>query len=219
MSRNLLIAIFLMGFCMALFGQGTPHTLVGRVRNSDNSIPSPSCITFWAFFLPNSDTLRYPEDSGPGEGTNYAASEGLWLVETSNFTPAPGDGDQVFVAFLNICTDESALTSVIIDMSVNPQELPTVTLSTIGINEISKPDRAQISISPNPFNSSCRIDLPEGVDFVEIYDLSGKLVRTISPEFRTAIWDGADGVGNSMPSGLYFVRIPGYSIERAMFLK
>lgn len=219
MLRKLVIPLFIFGLCLISFGQGTPHTLVGHVRNSDNSIPSAECITFWAFYLPDSDTLRYPEDSGPGEGTNYAVSDGIWLVETSSFTPPAEDGDEVYIAFHNICSDETALTSVVLDMDINPQELPTVTLSPVGISEKGKPDRINIGISPNPFNSACRIALPEDVDFVEIYDLSGKMVRNISCNSNFAIWNGADDEGKSLSSGIYLVRIPGYSIERAMFLK
>ncbi|MGC9315074.1 MAG: FlgD immunoglobulin-like domain containing protein [bacterium] len=219
MFRKLIIHIFILGLCLSAFGQGTPHSLVGRVRNSDNSIPDPACLTFWAFYLPDSDTLCYPENSGPGEGTNYAVSEGIWLVETSSFTPPAEDGDQVYIGFYNICTDESGMTSVVLDMDLNPQELPTLTLSAVGINEIPKPDRANISISPNPFNSACRIDLPENVEFIEVYDISGKIVRTLNCNSRRVVWDGADSDGISLPSGIYFVRVPGHSIERAMFLK
>lgn len=219
MFRKLVIPLFILGLCVAAIGQGTPHTLVGEVRNSDNSIPADSCITFWAFYLPDSDTLRYPEDSEPGEGTNYAPSSGVWLVETSSFTPPAEDGDEVYIAFLNICNDETALTTVVLDMEINPQEVPQITLSAVGIDEMNMPDRTNISFSPNPFNSACKIGLPEDVDFVEIYDLSGKLVRFMPCQSPAVVWDGTNDAGETLSSGIYLVRIPGHSIERLMFLK
>jgi len=213
--------IFALLVANAVFAQGTPHTLVGYVQNSDFSIPSAACLTFRAYYLPDSDTLLYPEDSGPGEGTNYVETSGVWLVETSSFVPPAEDADEVFIEFLNICNDESAQIAVVLDMGINPQEVPMITLSDMAVGEAKLPEKAEIYIYPNPFNASCRIELP--VDYsignVEIFDISGKMVRNLDVIGSNAIWDGLDESGESLPTGLYLIRVPGYSIASVMFLK
>ena len=82
---------------------------------------------------------------------------------------------------------------------------------------------------PNPFNPSTaiRYAVPETGARVTltVYDLSGRLVRTLIDEDRAAgehsvVWFGRDDRGNELASGVYFyrVRIGGYSAERKMLL-
>jgi hypothetical protein len=75
---------------------------------------------------------------------------------------------------------------------------------------------------PNPFRSSTTItfDLPaeKGVTLT-VYDISGRLVRTLVSESLPAgryvrAWDGRDAVGRSLAPGLYF-----YRIEAGTFLE
>ena len=68
---------------------------------------------------------------------------------------------------------------------------------------------------PNPFNPSTRIayglSAPARVS-LRIYDASGRLVRVLVDEQRSAgvfaeVWDGRDGRGASVASGIYFYRL------------
>jgi len=53
---------------------------------------------------------------------------------------------------------------------------PTVTVICTDISEVlSKPISFELTVSPNPFNSSCAITAPAGTE-IEIYDLQGRLV-------------------------------------------
>lgn len=70
---------------------------------------------------------------------------------------------------------------------------------------------------PNPFNSATRIayqlDRRQKVT-IEIYDLAGRLVRTLvnaeqSAGEHVAGWDGNDQYFRAMPSGVYFCRLSG----------
>lgn len=84
--------------------------------------------------------------------------------------------------------------------------------------------------SPNPFNPSTTISLtlPEGhsgLVRVSIYDLSGRLVRTLLNEERgpgafSLFWDGTDSQGGKVASGAYLYRMTaeGYSRTRKMVL-
>ncbi len=68
---------------------------------------------------------------------------------------------------------------------------------------------------PNPFNPSTtiRFDLPKaGHVRLDIYDVAGRLVRTLIDGNRTAsaqaeIWDGTDNGGRAVSSGVYYYRV------------
>ncbi len=82
---------------------------------------------------------------------------------------------------------------------------------------------------PNPFNPSTTIrysvPAPGGAVRLRIYDLSGRLVRTLVSEERAggeyaAVWFGRDDSGREMGSGVYFYRleIGSESFERKMVM-
>ncbi len=81
---------------------------------------------------------------------------------------------------------------------------------------------------PNPFNpkATIRFELPQATQVsLQIYDVSGRLIRTLLNESKEAgyhslIWDGTDEHGQTMSSGLYFYRIDteGFSDTKSMIL-
>jgi flagellar hook assembly protein FlgD len=82
---------------------------------------------------------------------------------------------------------------------------------------------------PNPFNprTAIHFDVPAGggVVTIRIYDVTGRLVRTLvdGPQTagqKTATWDGKDNRGGSVTSGVYFYRLqaPDYSKTLKMVL-
>lgn len=74
---------------------------------------------------------------------------------------------------------------------------------------------------PNPFNAETviRFDIAEaeanrGNVRLSIYDISGRLVRLLlderlSPSAYRVIWNGRDGLGNPVASGVYFMALSG----------
>ncbi len=88
---------------------------------------------------------------------------------------------------------------------------------------------------PNPFNPETWIpfQLSESANItISIYDISGKLIRTLflgdrhagiyTARDRAAHWDGRNGVGEKVSSGVYFYRINAgkfYAIKRMAILK
>jgi hypothetical protein len=68
---------------------------------------------------------------------------------------------------------------------------------------------------PNPFNpaTSIRFDVVrEGLVSLRVYDVSGRIVRTLidgilSPDRYTAVWDGTDDRGRPVATGVYFDRL------------
>ncbi len=81
---------------------------------------------------------------------------------------------------------------------------------------------------PNPFNPSTSIKFSvarEGHVELGIYDLSGRLIRTLVSETRssgdhTVTWDGNNASGGSVPSGMYFYKFSsgGETTSRKMTL-
>jgi hypothetical protein len=82
---------------------------------------------------------------------------------------------------------------------------------------------------PNPFNPTTviRYGVPEwgGDVTLRIYDVSGRLVRTLvdgteGPGVKTVTWDGRNDRGQTVSSGVYFYRMtaPGFEMTQKMVL-
>jgi len=82
---------------------------------------------------------------------------------------------------------------------------------------------------PNPFNpaTSIRFDVPSvsGVVTLRIYDVNGRLVRTLVngalPAGRKTVgWEGLNDAGSPAATGMYFYRLtgPGFARTRKMLL-
>ena len=78
--------------------------------------------------------------------------------------------------------------------------------------------------APNPFNAKSVMTIWLGSEAhvqADVYDISGKLIRTIENNtlpggYHKLIWDGTDDEGKTMPSGVYMVRI---SIGKKHYIK
>ena len=88
--------------------------------------------------------------------------------------------------------------------------------SDIGGDETQPPERFSLFQNyPNPFNppTTIRFDMPvPGEVSISIYNISGQLVSDLFSGFQAAgthnlVWDGKDGHGIMMSSGMYFYRL------------
>lgn len=95
---------------------------------------------------------------------------------------------------------------------IDGPEVPDVEIR----DEATESDVSGLLSSPNPTAAGARIrfDLARSADVtVEIYDVAGRLVRTlVSGETRTAgpaavAWDGRDGSGRTAAAGVYIARV------------
>ncbi|MFQ5910546.1 MAG: FlgD immunoglobulin-like domain containing protein [Thermoplasmata archaeon] len=106
-------------------------------------------------------------------------------------------------------------------MPYNSQRILGAFRTGVGIQEgnIEEPERILrgklFQNSPNPFSSRTmiRYEIPlTGHVSLKVYDSCGRLVRTLvdgkeSSGGRTVSWDGRDGSGRRMGSGVYFYRL------------
>lgn len=106
----------------------------------------------------------------------------------------------------------------------NPQVLPTDTFGVLtGVEPQEQPqgvlpeESSLLPNYPNPFNPETvigyRLNLPEPAPVsLKVYNLLGQRVRTLVSAVQGAgeyqvVWDGQDDSGNSLASGIYFVRL------------
>jgi len=144
-----------------------------------------------------------PDPSGYGEGA-------LYLGYT---TPDAAGNWNVTVTGLVIGDTVTATTT---DMNMNTSEFSQNNIVILGIEEggsSGKPSGYILNQNiPNPFSYLTTIGyaLPKtGHVSLKIYDVSGKLVKTLadeiySPSYYTAYWNGRDESGCKVCSGVYF---------------
>jgi len=130
-----------------------------------------------------------------------------------------------------ICSDNNGLIAVRVGAasrqtltpgfySLGQYQIPSV--ETAGINSLSDNIPASIAITnvfPNPSNSSVRIDytLQNSQQInITIYDNLGKIVTRLQDSWTVSgdhllIWDGKNGRGEQVSSGVYFCRLQGIS--------
>ncbi|MEE9555385.1 MAG: T9SS type A sorting domain-containing protein, partial [candidate division Zixibacteria bacterium] len=87
------------------------------------------------------------------------------------------------------------------DMQTNLDENETPFIPT---------DQIILSAYPNPFNAQVRLSI-SGVSAtgyrIEIYDITGRLVRRFADVNSDIVWDGRGTDGESVSSGIYFARV------------
>ncbi len=93
----------------------------------------------------------------------------------------------------------------------------TVGLPATDVDESQPPVvRYRLSNHPNPFNPRTTLSFgvaQPGWVTLSIHDASGRLLRTLvdgeldpSPD-HSVVWDGCDGSGKPLPSGVYFSKL------------
>jgi len=97
--------------------------------------------------------------------------------------------------------------------------------NVIGVGGAQVPHLSYLSQNyPNPFTRATSIAFgisEPGEVSLEVYDVAGKLVRVLVDGNRNVnryleTWDGRDGTGNPVSSGVYFYKLKTASFERSM---
>jgi hypothetical protein len=132
------------------------------------------------------------------------------------------------IRLFNILTD-AQLTSNPIDLDLPPFDICFSFNIPTGAVAAAVPRPASLGQNfPNPFNPSTIIPFNLDQDMqakLKIYDVSGRLVRNLMNEVRSAgpnqiRWDGRDDLARGLPSGIYFARLEAgdYKATRKLLL-
>ncbi|MCA9759281.1 MAG: hypothetical protein KDA27_26045 [Candidatus Eisenbacteria bacterium] len=76
--------------------------------------------------------------------------------------------------------------------------------------QVTKLETIALTATPNPFRDSTEITLAtsgQGPLHVDIFDVAGRLMRSLSGVSGTAVWDGRNDQGEAVPPGAYVCRM------------
>lgn len=103
----------------------------------------------------------------------------------------------------------------------NPSNTITIQVSVSNEDELA-PVLDRISVYPNPFRSNLSFEIntkQTGLVKVEIFNLKGQLVRSISqhstPGETLVNWDAKDNKGKAVESGVYLYRVKGNGFNKS----
>jgi len=171
----------------------------GFLAQAIGTIPAGASINveFYVTLKPGKTAIDLANDLssglGPGEASRESSAAGLPIIVTDEGT-ASGD-------FTN-----------------NHQEVyPAGTVVVTGVDDPPVPRSFLSRNHPNPFNPTTIIEYgiqDRGPVNLTIYDVSGRVVRTLVDEAQTlrsgqfkATWDGRSDAGTPAASGVYFYRL------------
>lgn len=108
---------------------------------------------------------------------------------------------------INAAADRKQLMEQILDWMASEE-------TAVGPDELPRPAALHQNV-PNPFNPQTTItfSLDRTAQFqLAIYDVTGRLIRVLADEIRSAgehglVWDGRDAAGDQVASGTYFYKL------------
>ncbi len=87
---------------------------------------------------------------------------------------------------------------------------------------ISKNKKFDIECYPNPFSEHITIQLPMynryKINVLEIYDISGKIIKTINTIENAITWNGKSNSGQKCNRGIYFLKLKNNSFIKKILL-
>jgi len=162
--------------------------------------------------VPGPVTITVESEGAPVEGALVAVkvwdpSSGNWM--DSDYTDASGTVSMVVPSFQT--GSDVYVTATAFNCSPYLYEALTGTSGPTGATLLSP----GLELHPSPFRGTTAITFTvpcEGEVGVGIYDIAGRLVRNLAggqmtPGRHTVAWDGADGDGFPLPSGIYLCRL------------
>lgn len=163
--------------------------------------------------------LEWSQGTIVGDLADYV----IYRAGAGGVTPIPGN-------FLTDATDTTAVDPTatasspfwyivtardVHDNESDPSNEAMVNGGPTGVGDTPVPHALSLlGNAPNPFGSSTtwRVGLPSGADAtLEVYDVAGRRVRRetrpLTAGWQTVMFDGRDGNGRALPSGVYFYRV------------
>ncbi|MCD6501549.1 T9SS type A sorting domain-containing protein, partial [bacterium] len=170
--------------------------------------------------LGSSDTVELDYLGSGGALLSFIVGWSEYRYPLENLPFAPDDSIAIRFRFTSDSEDQSE-GIFLDDISLRCQKSGFTT----GIADKHRlPTTPMLHVYPNPFNASISIGISGEITAksrVEIYDLSGRKVRSLAAQ-PTTLWDGTASDGKECASGTYFVRLISPSriiTTRAVLLK
>jgi cytochrome c553 len=202
------------------------HFAVNDTIFYDNRIP-PRGFTNAAFAAIQSPPIAYSyEDGSYTDVTEYTlppeavfiratlyyqstSKEYVEFLRDENVTNSAGD--DLYAAW--VAQGRAAPVAMVTD---------TIRITPTGVEPRPQFVYALHAAYPNPFNPVTRLDFElaaRGRIWINIYDASGRLVRALVDETKsagrhTAFWDGANNAGTRVASGVYFFKMKSGGFEQ-----
>ncbi len=148
----------------------------------------------------------FPPQYAPFDSLDSIPSDKRFLISCGPFNLLPGSTQTFYFAvigsrFMRTDTTELALQAYWSEK---------VFRERLGIEEVRKERKEPLlRISPNPFSNKTAIYLSsyKGKPLLEVYNLTGKLIKLFSPNSFPIYWDGKDDRNRRLPKGVYFLKI------------
>ncbi|MBD3386070.1 T9SS type A sorting domain-containing protein [candidate division KSB1 bacterium] len=152
---------------------GTPHTVYGRIYNSDGSVPSQGSIEFSANMISRPDEVQTHHSIGAGyEG-------GYWYLNAGNFNTDWITGDTLQVYLVNRTIQEDALLLVVLT-SADPDSAQPVSLEPYVSYSL------QLDVRPQDGGYTT----PASGDYVYAEDSNVSISAFAQHPYRFAGWSG-----------------------------
>jgi hypothetical protein len=158
----------------------------------------------------------------------------ILLYDVAGKTISPGSGPVLTIPF-TVSQNAEGLSEIVFREVILADEqakaVPTeVKSAPITIEKALPTEYALVQNSPNPFNPETVIEyqLPEDAYVtITIYNVLGQEIRRLVDGrmpggFYSVVWDGANGLGQYVASGIYFFRMQAgdfTSVRKMMMLK
>ena len=207
-----------------LLSGNIPHTVYGKLVLSEDDNIDINKIKLRAWIVGRSDEFLTEAQPGTGCDGKY------WWVSVSNFASNWKISDSLIVEIINSENGLRGQTLVVLTDAGSDQgeniRLSAIT-SIAGINLKEMPKKfALLQNYPNPFNPDTRMSygLPKAAHVtIQIYDISGRLVRTLvdrsmSAGYHQETWDGRNSHGQLVSSGLYFCKMKAADYQKTIKL-
>jgi serine protease AprX len=179
-------------------------TADGRIK------PDVMALGLQAYVATTEDTATYAHASGTSFSCPITAGAvGLLLQGHPDWIPSD------VIAAVHATASQSGAPDTLMGWGIL-SATDAMYSSPVGVEEGGLPGEGNLVLArPNPFSPEARIEyiVPvEGRVTVAVYDLRGRLVRTLVDEATPAgthsvSWDGTNTRGEGVGSGVYFVRL------------
>ncbi len=208
---------------------GFPHWVMNTFDSvgigiSKTDIGNPPSTYLMAVIVNNLTTTPVPEDIAPDLGEEselYVLSDAWWISEDPIAgTATPGSPQDIDIAIeVPYMSPGEYYAWLMIESSdrIDPNEIVPIVckVNPVGVDESRMPVKLSLdNPSPNPFNASCKLSFttPGGRTSIEIFDISGRKVRTLydgelQAGHYSSVFDGVDDANSELPTGVYFTRL------------